>query len=129
MKAHPLWRVDPLLLLVLASWVYTAFYRARRQMAFNEADFATYAGPGTASVTDQRMKPKGRTSTLDVVSQIDFLLLISNVKSVLPNSIRTVRKDHEDHKDRGYFTEGNEGVFDPGLHYRSTMLRLLRSLL
>jgi hypothetical protein len=39
-------------------------------------------------------------------------------KSLLPNSIRTVRKDHKDHKDRGYFTEGkedNEGVFDLGL--------------
>jgi len=34
-----------------------------------------------------------------------------NVKclELLPNSIRTVRKDHKGYKDRGYFTEGNEG--------------------
>jgi hypothetical protein len=28
---------------------------------------------------------------------------------MLPSSIRTVRKDHKRRKDRGYFTEGNEG--------------------
>jgi hypothetical protein len=53
MKAHSLRRVAPLLPLVLASCVYTAFYRAPRQVAFNEAEFTTYAGPRTASVTGQ----------------------------------------------------------------------------
>jgi hypothetical protein len=27
-------------------------------------------------------------------------------KSLLPNSIRTIRKDHKGHKDRRFFTEG-----------------------
>jgi hypothetical protein len=53
MKAHPLWRLASLLPLLLGSCAFTAFYRAPRQAAFNEADFSTYAGPGTASVTGQ----------------------------------------------------------------------------
>src|ERR1700739_4349339 len=53
MKAHSLRRVASLLPLVLASCVYTAFYRAPRQVAFNEAEFTIYAGPRTASVTGQ----------------------------------------------------------------------------
>jgi hypothetical protein len=51
MKAHPLWRMTPLLPLFLASCVFTAFYRTPRQVAFNEADLAIYAGSGTACVT------------------------------------------------------------------------------
>jgi hypothetical protein len=50
------------------------------------------------------------------------------LKGVLPNSIRTIRKDHKGHEDRGYFAEGNEGNeggFGLGLVYRSTTLRLL----
>jgi hypothetical protein len=53
MKAYPPWRVAPLLPLFFASCVFTAFYRAPHQVAFNEADFASYAGSGTASVTGQ----------------------------------------------------------------------------
>ena len=53
MKAHPLWRVASLLALFLVSCVFADFTGVTRQVAFNEADFATYAGPGTASVTGQ----------------------------------------------------------------------------
>lgn len=53
MKAHPLCRMALLLPLFLASCVFAVFYRAPRQVAFNEPDFATYAGPGTASVAGQ----------------------------------------------------------------------------
>lgn len=53
MKAHPLRRVALLLALFLASCAFAGFNAVPRQVAFNEADFATYGGPGTASVTGQ----------------------------------------------------------------------------
>ena len=53
MKAHGFWRASPLLALFLTSCLYNVFYRAPRQVAFNEAAFAAYGGPGTASVTGQ----------------------------------------------------------------------------
>jgi hypothetical protein len=53
LKAHPLWPLAALLPLFITSCVSTVFYRAPRQVAFNEADFATYAGSGRASVTGQ----------------------------------------------------------------------------
>src|ERR1700758_170922 len=33
----------------------------------------------------------------------------ARLKSVLPNSILTVRKDHKGHKDRGYLTQRRKG--------------------
>jgi hypothetical protein len=53
MKANLLWRVAPLLALLFTSCLYGVFYRAPRQVAFNEAAFAGYGGQGTASVTGQ----------------------------------------------------------------------------
>jgi hypothetical protein len=34
---------------------------------------------------------------------------MSKSKGLMPNSIRTIQKDHKGHKDRGSFTERNEG--------------------
>jgi hypothetical protein len=53
MKAHPLRRVAPLLALFLASCVFAGLIGVPRRATFNEDDFASYAGPGTASVTGQ----------------------------------------------------------------------------
>ena len=53
MKPQPQWSAATLLPLFLASCVLTVFYRAPHQVTFNEADFATSTGPGTASVSGQ----------------------------------------------------------------------------
>ena len=53
MKTDPLRRLAPLLALFIASCAFAGFIGVPRRVAFNEADFATYAGPGTASVTGQ----------------------------------------------------------------------------
>jgi hypothetical protein len=52
-KAHPLRRAAPVLALFFASCAFAGFNAVPRQVAFNEADFATYGGQGTASVTGQ----------------------------------------------------------------------------
>jgi hypothetical protein len=56
MKAHPSRRVATLLALFFASCISGGFNAVPRRVVFNEADFATYGGPRTASVTGQLIR-------------------------------------------------------------------------